>query len=173
MIWASKQFLRGCQNSDYDHRGTRPVKKGRVRIFLWLCAIFLAILAIFRARVIWPEYPTLLTMILFLLALTSVAMLVDTIRQGKPLPRPQGSSPLRIVLIAIAAVTTFYTLVGLLVITPSRYYSYYVYVFFGALATRFYSKMGGRVDSPSCDRRPRILDIRNRIRDPMVHHKPT
>jgi hypothetical protein len=96
-----------------------------------------AILGIFRARVIWPEYPTLLTMILFLLALTSVAMLVDTIRQGKPLPRPQGSSPLRLVLIVIAAVTTFYTLVGLLVITPSRYYSYYVYVFWGRWLPEF------------------------------------
>lgn len=88
---------------------TRPV-----RIFLWLCAIFLAILGMFRARVIWPEYPTLLTIILFLLAVSSVVMLVDTIRRGKPLRRPQGSSPLRIVLIIIAVITTFYALECLL-----------------------------------------------------------
>jgi hypothetical protein len=93
---------------------TRPV-----RIFLWLCAIFFAILLMFRARVIWPEHPTLLTVILFLFAIGAVIMLVDTIRRGKPLRRPRGSSPLRIVLIVIAVITTFLALVGLLyIISP-------------------------------------------------------
>jgi hypothetical protein len=85
----------------------------------------------FRARVIWPEQPALLTIILFLFAVTSVAILVDTIRQGKPLLRPQSSTPLRIALIIIAVMTTFYTLAGLLFITHSWYYSYYVYFFLG------------------------------------------
>ena len=93
---------------------TRPV-----RIFLWLCAIFFAILFMFRAQVIWPEYPTLLTVILFLFAVSSIVMLVDAIRRGRPLRRPRGSSPLRIVLIVIAVITTFFALVGLLyIISP-------------------------------------------------------
>ena len=93
---------------------TRPV-----RIFLWLCAVFFAILLMFRARMIWPEHPTLLTVVLFLFAIGSVVMLVDTIRRGKPLRRPRGSSPLRIVLIVIAVITTFLALVGLLyIISP-------------------------------------------------------
>lgn len=90
-----------------------------VRIFLWLCAIFFAILLMFRARVIWPEHPTLLTVILFLFAVSSVVMLVDTIRRGRPLRRPRGSSPLRVVLMVIAVITTFLALVGLLyIISP-------------------------------------------------------
>jgi hypothetical protein len=93
---------------------TRPI-----RIFLWLCAIFFAALLMFRARVIWPEHPTLLTVILFLFAVSSIVMLVDTIRRGKPLRRPRGSSPLRIVLIVVAVITTFLALVGLLyIISP-------------------------------------------------------
>lgn len=90
-----------------------------VRIFLWLCAIFFAVLLMFRARVIWPEHPTLLTVILSLFAISSIVMLVDTIRRGRPLRRPRGSSPLRIALIAIAVITTFLALVGLLyIISP-------------------------------------------------------
>ena len=90
-----------------------------VRIFLWLCAIFFAILLMFRARVIWPEHPTLLTVLLFLFAISSIVMLVDTIRRGRPLRRPRGSSPLRIVLIVIAVITTFLALVGLIyIISP-------------------------------------------------------
>lgn len=84
-----------------------------IRIFLWLCAIFFAVLLMFRARVIWPKHPTLLTVVLFLFAIGSVVMLVDTIRRGKPLRKPRGSSPLRIVLIVIAVITTFLALVGL------------------------------------------------------------
>jgi magnesium-transporting ATPase (P-type) len=73
----------------------------------------------FRARVIWPEHPTLLTVILFLFAVSSVVMLVDTIRRGRPLRRPRGSSPLRVVLMVIAVITTFLALVGLLyIISP-------------------------------------------------------
>ena len=93
---------------------TRPV-----RIFLWLCAIFFAILFMFRAHVIWPEHPTLLTVILILVAISSIIMLVDIIRRGKPLRIPRGSSPLRIVLIVIASITTFFAVVGLLfIISP-------------------------------------------------------
>jgi len=96
---------------------TRPVHI--VRIFLWICAIFLAILLMFRARVIWPEHPTALTVVLFLLAISSVVMLIDTIRRGKPLGPPRGSSPLRVLLIIIAVITTFLALMGLLyVISP-------------------------------------------------------
>jgi len=95
------------------------VRTQPVRIFLWLCAIFFAILLMFRARVIWPEHPTLLTVILFLFAVSSVVMLVDTIRRGRPLRRPRGSSPLRVVLMVIAVITTFLALVGLLyIISP-------------------------------------------------------
>jgi len=73
----------------------------------------------FRARVIWPEHPTLLTVVLFLFAVGSVVMLVDTIRRGRPLRRPRGSSPLRVVLIVVAVVTTFFAFVGLLyIISP-------------------------------------------------------
>lgn len=90
-----------------------------VRIFLWLCAIFFAVLLMFRAPVIWPKHPTLLTVILFLFAISSIVMLIDTIRRGRPLRRPRGSSPLRIVLIIIAVITTFLALVGLLyIISP-------------------------------------------------------
>lgn len=90
-----------------------------VRIFLWLCAIFFAVLLMFRARVIWPEHPTLLTVILFLFAISSIVMLADTIRRGRPLRKPRGSFPLRIVLIIIAVITTFLALVGLLyIISP-------------------------------------------------------
>jgi hypothetical protein len=95
------------------------VKTQPVRVFLWLCAIFFAILLMFKARMIWPEHPTLLTVILFLFAVSSVVMLVDTIRRGKPLRKPRGSSPLRIVLIVIAVITTLLALVGLLyIISP-------------------------------------------------------
>jgi len=95
------------------------VKTQPVRIFLWLCAIFFAVLLMFRARVIWPEHPTLLTVVLFLFAISSIVMLVDTIRRGRPLRSPRGSSPLRIVLIVIAVITTFLALVGLLyIISP-------------------------------------------------------
>jgi len=95
------------------------VKTQLVRIFLWLCAIFFAALLMFRAQVIWPEHPTLLTVILFLFAISSIVMLIDTIRRGRPLRRPRGSSPLRIVLIVIAVITTFLALVGLLyIISP-------------------------------------------------------
>jgi hypothetical protein len=95
------------------------VRTQPVRIFLWLCAIFFAVLLMFRARVIWPEHPTLLTVILSLFAISSIVMLVDTIRRGRPLRRPRGSSPLRIALIAIAVITTFLALVGLLyIISP-------------------------------------------------------
>jgi len=95
------------------------VRTQPVRIFLWLCAIFFAILLMFRARVIWPEHPTLLTVLLFLFAISSIVMLVDTIRRGRPLRRPRGSSPLRIVLIVIAVITTFLALVGLIyIISP-------------------------------------------------------
>ena len=87
---------------------TRPV-----RIFLWLCAIFFAILLMFSARVIWPEHPTLLTVILFLFAVSSIVMLVDAIRRGRPLRRPRGVFSLRIVLTVIAVITTFFALVGL------------------------------------------------------------
>ena len=95
------------------------MKTQLVRIFLWLCAIFFAALLMFRAQVIWPEHPTLLTVILFLFAISSIVMLIDTIRRGRPLRRPRGSSPLRIVLIVIAVITTFLALVGLLyIISP-------------------------------------------------------
>lgn len=95
------------------------MKTQPVRIFLWLCAIFFAVLLMFRARVIWPEHPTLLTVVLFLFAISSIVMLVDTIRRGRPLRSPRGSSPLRIVLIVIAVITTFLALVGLLyIISP-------------------------------------------------------
>jgi hypothetical protein len=95
------------------------VKTQIVRIYLWLCAIFFAIFLIARARMIWPEHPTLLTAILFLFAISSIVMLVDTIRRGRPLRRPRRSSPLRIVLIIIAVITTFLALVGLLyIISP-------------------------------------------------------
>ena len=85
-----------------------------VRIFLWLCAIFFAILLMVRARIIWPEHPTLLTVILFLFAISSIVMLVDTIRRGRPLRKPRRLHPLRAVLTVIAAITTFLALVGLL-----------------------------------------------------------
>ena len=85
-----------------------------VRIFLWLCAIFFAILFMVRARMIWPEHPTLLTVILFLFAISSIVMLVDTIRRGRPLRKPRRLHPLRAVLTVIAAITTFLALVGLL-----------------------------------------------------------
>ena len=84
-----------------------------VRIFLWLCAIFFAILFMVRARMIWPEHPTLLTVILFLFAISSIVMLVDTIRRGKPLRKPRRVFSLRIVLTVIAVITTFLALVGL------------------------------------------------------------
>ena len=85
-----------------------------VRIFLWLCAIFFAVLFMARARMLWPEHPTVLTVILFLFAVCSIVMLVDTIRRGRPLRKPRRSFPLRIVLTVIAVVTTFLALVGLL-----------------------------------------------------------
>ena len=85
-----------------------------VRIFLWLCAIFFAILLMVRARIIWPEHPTLLTVILFLFAISSIVMLVDTIRRGRPLRKPRRGFSLRIVLTVIAVITTFLALVGLL-----------------------------------------------------------
>ena len=89
------------------------MKTQMVRIFLWLCATFFAILLMFRAHVIWPEHPTLLTVILFLFAISSIVMLVNTIRRGKPLRKPRRFFPLRIVLIVIAVITTFLALVGL------------------------------------------------------------
>ena len=93
-----------------------------VRIFLWLCAIFFAILLMFRARMIWPEHPTLLTVILFLFAISSIVMLVDTIRRGRPLRKPRRLHPLRAVLTVIAVITTFLALVGLLYyISPSLF----------------------------------------------------
>jgi len=95
------------------------VRTQPVRIFLWLCAIFFAILLMFRARVIWPEHPTLLTVILFLFAVSSIVMLMDTIRRGRPIRRPRRSVPLRAVLIVIAVITTFLALVGLFyIISP-------------------------------------------------------
>ena len=84
-----------------------------VRIFLWLCAIFFAILLMTRARMIWPEHPTLLTVILFLFAISSIVMLVDTIRRGRPLRRPRRFFSLRIALTVTAVITTFLALVGL------------------------------------------------------------
>lgn len=108
------------------------------RMYLWLCAIFFAILLMARARMIWPEHPTLLAVILFLFAVSSTVMLVDTIRRGRPMRKPTRFSPrirrgrpvrkptrpfpLRIVLTVLAVITTSLALLGLLFyISPSLF----------------------------------------------------
>ena len=98
------------------------MKTRMVRIFLWLCAIFFAMLLMARARIIWPEHPTLLTVILFLFAVSSTVMLVDTIRRGRPVRKPTRPFPLRIVLTVLAVITTSLALLGLLFyISPSLF----------------------------------------------------
>jgi hypothetical protein len=62
-------------------------------------------MAIDKIRMIWPEHPTPLTVILVLVAIGFIVLLVDTIRRRR--------SPLRIVLTVIAVITTFLALVGL------------------------------------------------------------
>lgn len=83
------------------------------RIYLWLCAIFLAVLAMNNAQIIWPEHPTLLTVALFLSAIALCAMLVGAIRRGKPVGQLSRYISLRIALTVLAAVTTFFALLGL------------------------------------------------------------
>jgi hypothetical protein len=61
--------------------------------------------AIDKIRMIWPEHPTPLTVILILVAIGFIVLLVDTIRRKR--------SPLRIILTIIAVITTFLALLGL------------------------------------------------------------
>jgi hypothetical protein len=61
--------------------------------------------AVSKIRMIWPEHPTPLTVILVLVAIGLIALLVDTIRRGRSL--------LRIVLTVVAVITTFFALLGL------------------------------------------------------------
>jgi hypothetical protein len=61
--------------------------------------------AIDKIRMIWPEHPTPLTVILVLVAIGFIVLIVDTIRRRRSL--------LRIVLTVIAVITTFFALLGL------------------------------------------------------------
>jgi hypothetical protein len=62
-------------------------------------------IAIEKIRMIWPERPTLLTVILVLVAIGLIILLVDRIRRRRSL--------LHIVLTVIAVITTFLAFVGL------------------------------------------------------------
>lgn len=61
--------------------------------------------AIDKMRMIWPEHPTPLTVILVLVAIGLIVLLVDAIRRRRSL--------LRVVLTVIAVITTFFALLGL------------------------------------------------------------
>ena len=87
--------------------------KHMARIYLWFSSVVFAILLMFRARIIWPEHPTILTVLLLLFAVSSTVMLVDTVRRGKPLQKPARLHPLPIVLTVVAVITTLFALLGL------------------------------------------------------------
>ena len=70
--------------------------------------------AIDKIRMIWPEHPTPLTVILVLVAIGLIVLLVDAIRRRRSL--------LRVVLTVIAVITTFFALLGLFFyITPTLF----------------------------------------------------
>jgi hypothetical protein len=62
-------------------------------------------MAISKIRMIWPEHPSLLTVILVLVAIGLIVLLVDAIKRRRSL--------LRIILTVIAVITTFLALLGL------------------------------------------------------------